>query len=92
MSHVKLDLAGFTAVRRSPAAVDAVRTEAERVAARARQLAAGECQDPSHAMFTAIDPRASEPGTVALVTTGGDALTIAHNLKHNTLVKAMGGS
>ena len=92
MSHVKLDLAGFTAVRRSQAAQDAIGAEAGRVAARARQLAAGKCSDPSHARFTAVTPMTTGPGAVALVTTGGDARTIAHNARHNTLVKAMGGS
>lgn len=91
MGRVKLDLAGFRAFRQSAAVQAACTAEAKKIAAAANQRAAGECSHPEHAKFEALVSTDTSRGSIALVTTGGDAGCIAHNAKHNTLVKALGG-
>lgn len=88
---VKLNLSQFTALRRDTRTLGAIRAEAERVASKANSLAAGECSNPDHRHFTAAGPIPTGPGSIALATTGGDAGTINHNAKHNTLLKALMG-
>lgn len=89
--HVKLNLPGFTALRRDPLTLGAIKSEAQELAARANQRARGECKHPEHAKFRALGPIPTEPGSVAVATSSGDAECYKHNAKHNTLVKALGG-
>lgn len=91
-SHVKLDLGQFRAFRQSPNVLGAINAEADRLAARANEAAASECTHPEHARFQALHAIPTPQGSIALVTTGGDPGTIAHNAKHNTLSRALGGS
>ncbi|KAB8289311.1 hypothetical protein DSM100688_0391 [Bifidobacterium ramosum] len=90
-AHVKLNLAGFTAFRQSPAVLGAIKSEAEKLADRANQRALSECSHPEHAQFRALGPIPTEPGAVAIATSSGDPGCWKHNAKHNTLVKALGG-
>lgn len=89
MAKVKLNLAGFRQVRQSPRMLSELNAEAERTANRANALATSECSHPEHARFEALKPILTEAGAVALVTTGGDPGCMAHNAKHNTLLKAV---
>lgn len=90
-SNVKLNLGAFRAFRQSSNVLGAINAEADRIAARANGNVPGECGHPEHARFTAEHAIPTQAGAVALVTTGGDAGAIAHNAKHNTLIRAMGG-
>ncbi|MCH9275000.1 hypothetical protein JS533_001685 [Bifidobacterium amazonense] len=91
MARVKLNMSAFRAYRQSAEVQAACTAEAERIAAAANTRAAGECSHPEHAKFKVETTIDSTRGSVALVTTGGDAGCIAHNAAHNTLVKALGG-
>ncbi|WP_236023765.1 hypothetical protein [Bifidobacterium miconis] len=90
-AHVKLNLAGFTALRRDSRTLGAIKTEAEKLAERANQRARSECPHPEHAKFRALGPIPTEPGAVAIATSTGDPGCYRHNAKHNTLVNALGG-
>lgn len=89
---VRLDYRGFNGLRRSPEMTDAINREARAIAERANQLAHGECADQTHAGFEYAPARDTDIGQVALASTGSNPGVIAHNAKHNTLAKAMGGS
>ena len=91
-SRVKLNYPGFTALRRSRGLSVSINAEAEGIAERANSIAAGECEHPEHAGFAWRPAMDTDIGQVALATTGdGDIGVIAHNAKHNTLAKALGG-
>lgn len=90
-STVKLNLGGFTALRRDARTLGALDAEADAMASRANNRARGECDHPEHARFRALHAIPSSVGAVALVTSTGDPGCYGHNAKHNTLVKALGG-
>ena len=86
---VKLNYSQFRAYRQG-ATASVVDMVADKLASNANSIARMQCADASHAQFTAVPSRTTSKGRVALVTTGGNAGTMAHNAAHNTLIRALG--
>ena len=89
MSTVKLNNAAFRAIRQSAGVQAALNREATAMAQRANALAASQCDNPGHRHFTAVPDRTTDRGSIALVSTGSDAGTMAHESAHGTLEKSI---
>nr|WP_304321116.1 hypothetical protein [Bifidobacterium catenulatum] len=87
-AKVKLNLDGFRQVRRAAAPI--ITAQAEDIADRANAEAKSECRHAGHAGFMAVEAKETPEGSIALVSAGNDPCVMAHNAKHNTLVKAVG--
>ena len=88
MAKVKLNLAGFRAVRQSAPIQQAIDRQATLIAARANGMAQVE-----GATYEAATHVSTPKGSVALATTGhgseGNVKAMEDNAKHNTLLKAV---
>lgn len=88
-NRVKLNNAGFQALRRDPGIVAEVNRQAEGIAARANSMAV----EPG-AVYRALPAQASPEGTIALATTShyeeGSVEAMLDQAKHDTLLKAVG--
>ena len=84
MAKVKLNLAGFRAVRQSAGAMYVITQQAQRIAETANELAQTKNAHYAHAVA-----RTTGRGAVALATTKGSGNAAYDNAKHNTLLKAV---
>lgn len=88
MAKVKLNLAGFRAVRQSAPIQHAIDQQAALIAARANSMAQVE-----GATYEAATHVSTPKGSVALATTGhgseGNVKAMEDNAEHNTLLKAV---
>lgn len=88
MAKVKLNLAGFRAVRQSAPIQQTIDQQATLIAARANSMAQVE-----GATYEAATHVSTPKGSVALATTGygseGNVKAMADNAKHNTLLKSV---
>ena len=82
MAKVKLNLAGFTQLRKSPEVVAAVKDEAEKICEAAKNA--------HDADGYAVSTWEGSTRTIATVQTA-DIHAMRSNLKYNTLLKALGG-
>lgn len=89
MRQVKLNLPGFTELRRDPAIRAAVEAEAIRIRDRANQMGQKTHEGmPEYHVASVMD---SQVGSIALATTHDDTAARIDNARNNTLLKAMGG-
>ena len=88
MAKVKLNLAGFRAIRQSAPIQQTIDQQATLIAARANSMAQVE-----GATYEAATNVSTPKGSVALATTGhgseGNVNAMVDNAKHNTLLKAV---
>lgn len=83
---VKLNFAGFLAVRQSSGAQEAITREANRIAATANASAV-----IRNSRYTAKPAMPTVKGSVATVTTAGSGAAATDQALHNTLLKAVSG-
>ena len=88
MAKVKLNLAGFRAIRQSAPIQQTIDQQAALIAARANSMAQVE-----GATYEAATHVSTPKGSVALATTGhgseGNVKAMVDNAKHNTLLKSV---
>lgn len=88
MAKVKLNLAGFRAIRQSAPIQQTIDQQATLIAARANSMA-----QVKGATYEAATHASTPKGSVALATTGhgseGNVNAMVDNAKHNTLLKAV---
>lgn len=85
-TKVTLDMSGFTQIRQSPEMQAILNQEAAKIADRANSMSQLKYGATG---YHPVEARATDKGSIALVSTQGDLCATLDNAQHNTLRKAI---